>query len=142
MYFKGFQKVQEQWEEDAYEEKCADAFGAAIDEAFDDAADMAGAFGPKMGRRIMKDLIEDIRDIESTYNFLKSRDVASEDIEYVLTETDDYFSDRHSDKCEWIDEPVKDFATQYPPRKASARGATRCRALEDEWATLNFVIVF
>jgi len=141
MYFRGFHKVREQWDDDAWETKCADAYSVAIDEMIEEGFDFAKNFGPKTQKRILKDLITDIKEIESTYNFLKSRDVASEDIEYVLTETDDYFSNRHADKCEWIDEPEKEFATRYPGRIAGIAGGARCRALEDEWATLNFILV-
>jgi hypothetical protein len=142
MYFRGFHQVRDQWDEDAWEDRCAEVFSSVIDETLEEGFEFASHFGPKGQKRIMRDLITEIRELERTYNFLKIREIASDDIEYVLTETDDYFSDRHANKCEWIDEPAKDFVTRYPTRKASARGAARCRALEDEWATLNFVIVF
>jgi hypothetical protein len=141
MYFRGLHKVKEQWDDDAWEEKCAEAYSSAIDLMFEDACDFANSFGPRMARKIMKELITDIKDIEKTYNFLKNREIDSEDIEYVLTETDDYFSDRHMDKCEWLDEPVKETVTQYPKRKNCARGGKRCRALEDEFAVINFIII-
>ena len=141
MYFRGFHKVRDEWDEELWENRCADAYGQAIDEIFEDAVDFASGFRPKMAQRIMFDMISDIKDIERTYNFLKSQEVSSEDIEYVLMETDEYFSDRHADKCFWIDEPVKKFETRYPQFKTNSRGGKRSRALEDEWCTLNFLLI-
>ena len=140
MYFRGFQKVQAQWDEDSYDEKTSDVYGQMIDATTEQAFEMAETF-PKWRRRIMKDLMDEIKEIESTYNFLKSRESSSDDIEYFLFETEDYFSDRHLDRCLWIDEPIKEFATRYPKRAGGTRGGKRARALEDEWATINFVIV-
>lgn len=140
MYFRGFQKVKDQWDDDAYDEKCSDVYGQAIDAAVEDAFEMSEAF-PKWSRRIMKDLKEELEEIESTYNFLRSRDVSNEDIEYVLFETDDYFSDRHLDRSFWLDEPPKEFATRYPKLGGVTRGGKRCRAREDMWATFSFVVV-
>jgi hypothetical protein len=140
VYFRGFAKVREEWDDESWDYKCTEAYGAAIDECLEEALEMADHFGPKMGRKILKAAIEDIRDIEKTYNFLRSRDVASEDIEYVLMETDDYFSDRHLDKCVWFDEPTKAFATRYPVIARSSKGGKRARALADEWESLTFYI--
>jgi len=141
MYFRGFHKVRDNWEEELWENRCADAYGQAIDEMFEDAVDFASGFGPKMARRIMFDLVADLKDIERTYNYLKIQNVSSEDIEYVLMETDEYFSDRHADRCFWINEPVKKFATRYPQLETSSRGGKRCRAPVDEWYTVNFVLL-
>ena len=80
----------------------------------------------------MQQCLDELKDIERTYNFLKSQEVASEDIEYVLFETDDYFSDRHANKCEWLDEPPKETATRYPRLEVGkVAGAKRGRALRD-----------
>ena len=100
-------------------------------------------FGPKFRRQIMGDVMNDIQDIERTYNFLKSRDVDSDDIEYVLLETDDYFSDRHMDKCEWLDEPKKELATRYPRLKTGApSSSTRRRALKDLFEIVTVYLLF
>lgn len=142
MYFKGFHKVRDEWDEELWENKCADVYGQAIDELIEDAMEFASEVGTRLARRILFELAADVKDIERTYNFLKKMDVSSEDIEYFLLETDEYYSDRHVDKCLWFDEPVKKFKTRYPMRKDGVRGGKRCRALEDEWCTLQFIIVF
>lgn len=140
VYFRGFTKVQEQWDEESWDTRCTEAYGAAIDECLEEGLELAEAFGPKTARRILNITMEELRDIESTYNFMRSRDVSSEDIEYVLMETDESYSDRHMEKCEWIDEPQKAFATRYPVIARSGKGGKRARALADEWETLTFYI--
>lgn len=141
MYFKGFHKVREQWNEDAWESRCADVFSEAIDGAFSDAQLMAEAFPAHWYSRIMSDLIEDLKDTEKTLRFLKSEDVASEDIEYVLLGSDDYYSDRHINKFRYIDEPSKAFETKYPWLGHNRSGAQkRVRARTDPWATITFYI--
>lgn len=132
IHFKGFQDVRDEWDEEAWENRCAEVFSEALDECAEEAREFAEHFGSKMARKIMSQCIDDFKDIERTYNFLKSRDVASEDIEYVLFETDDYFSDRHLDKCVWIDEPPKESATRYPRLEVGkVSGSKRGRALRD-----------
>jgi len=143
IYFKGFHKVRDQWDEDSYDTKCGEVLGQAIDECFEEAQEMIEYFGPKFRRQIMGDIMNDIRDIERTYNFLKSRDVDSGDIEYILLETEDYFSDRHKDKCEWLDEPPKELATRYPHLKTGApSSSTRHRALKDLFEIVTVYLLF
>jgi hypothetical protein len=141
LYFRGFSKTREEWDEEAWEIRCAEAYSEAIDECIEDALDFASNFGPKMARRILLSVREDLCDIERTYNFLKAENYGSDDIGYVLMETDEYFSDRHLNRVRWVDEPRKEFATKYPGfGTGSARVGSRCRALEDECATFSFVI--
>ena len=140
IYFKGFHKVREQWDEDSWEHKCAEVYGQALDEAFEEAQEFGAAFGARVYRRILRDLIDDYKDIERTYNFLKIQNVANEDIEYVLMETDEYFSDRHAKRMHWMDEPRKELATRYPFIGLSSKGGKRCRAQPDEWSTLTFYL--
>ena len=90
---------------------------------------------------VLEDTIEDLRDIERTFRFLKAEGICSEDIDYVLSETTDYYSDRHLNKVRWLDEPVKEWISQYPLRKDGIRCAKRRRALQDPWSTLNVVVL-
>jgi len=113
IYFKGFHAFEEAWSEEAWENKCADFYSRAIDESFEESAEMAEAF-PRWRKKIMRSLIEDIIDIEKTYNFLKFWNVNAEEIEEILLYSEEYFSDRHMRKCGWNDEPVKKWATRYP----------------------------
>jgi len=55
----------------------------------------------------------------------------------------DYYSDRHMDKCWFLDEPPKEFASRYPIMEKSRAAATRSkrsRARQDPWFTISFYI--
>ena len=141
MYFKGFHKVRDEWNEDAWESRCADVFSEAIDYAFEDAQTMAEVFPPRWRSQIMSDLMEDLKDTEKTLRFLKSEDVTSEDIEYVLLGSDDYYSDRRINKVWYVDEPPKAFETKYPWLGQNRSGAQkRVRARMDPWVTVSFYV--
>lgn len=141
MYFRGFHEVREEWDEDAWENKCADVLSEAIDAAFEEAREFADSFPEKFRGRIMRDVIEDIIDVEKTYRYLKSENVSSEDIEYVLLYTGDYYSDRRINKIWYLDEPTKGFETRYPWLKEGLSGSQkRVRAREDPWVTVSFYI--
>jgi hypothetical protein len=139
IYFKGFHKVREQWNEDARENKCDEVFSQALDECFAEAQDFAESLPPRWRGRIMKDVIEDFIDIEKTYRFLKNEGVSSDDMEEVFY-WGDYYSDRHMNKCWYLDEPRKAFASRYPIMEKSAKGFKRARARQDPWVTLSFYI--
>ena len=140
MYWRGFHEVKDAWDDEAYETKCTEVFGQALDEAFEEAQDFADDFPPEWRSRIFRDLIEDFLDLEKTYRFLKNERVHPDDIEEVFY-YGDYYSDRHMDKCRWLDEPPKDVATRYPLRKDGVRGGKRCRAREDEWFEMTVYLL-
>ncbi len=141
IYFKGFHKVRDQWDEDAWESRCAEALGNAFDECIAESLEMAEAFPKKYRSQIMSGIVDDLRDIEKTYRYLKSEGIAAEDIEYVLMECEDYYSDRHIDHIRYLDEPVKEFASRYPcVTKFSSASPCRARARQDPWCTISFFI--
>ena len=102
---------------------------------------MAEVFPPRWRSQIMSDLMEDLKDTEKTLRFLKSEDVASEDIEYVLLGSDDYYSDRRINKVWYIDDPPKAFETKYPWISQNRAGAQkRVRARTDPWVIVSFYV--
>lgn len=140
IYFKGFHKLRDQWNEDAWETKCADIFSEAIDSAVTDALDMAQYFSKKYYNEILSEAMTSIKEIESTFRYLKSEGIDTDDIEYVLFDTDEYYSDRHLDKFYYIDEPRKEPALKYPANAAGMAppgGGKRCRAREDPWSSMT-----
>jgi hypothetical protein len=60
IYFKGFHKVREQWNEDARENKCDEVFSQALDECFAEAQDFAESLPPRWRDRIMKDAFDNV----------------------------------------------------------------------------------
>ena len=142
IYFKGFHKLRDQWNEDAWETKCSEIFGQAIDECFEEACEFAESMPLKWRGRVFNDVIEDFIDIEKTYRFLKNEGIDPADMEDVFV-YGDYYSDRHMNKYMYNDEPVKNHASRYPK---STRGGGRCgkraRARQDAWATFTLMIDF
>lgn len=140
IYFKGFHKVKSDWAEEAYEGKCAEVFGQALDECFADAQEFAEDLPPRLKRHIFDALIEDFIDLDKTFRYLRYEQVDPEDMDDVFY-WGEYYSDRHMEKCWWIDEPSKEFATRHTiVQKAGARGFKRARAREDPWFTVSFYI--
>ena len=144
IYFKGFHRVRDQWDEDAWETRCGEVFGEAIDACIADAFEMASLFPRRYRREILGEIAVDLKDIERTFRSLKAEGLVAEDIEYLMLETDMYMSDRHINKCGWIDEPRKELASRYPLIGASGpvSSAARNRARADEWCTMNIVVEF
>ena len=139
VYWSGFHKVRDQWNEEAYENKCAEVFSKALDDAFEEVQNFAEQFPPRWRSRIFRDVIEDFIDIEKTYRFMRWHDAHPSDMEDVFY-YGDYYSDREVGKCVWDDEPPKEWATRYPVMVKSARCGSRRRAGEDEWFTLSVYI--
>lgn len=140
IYFRGFHKVREEWEEEAWETRCSEVLSQAIDEACAEAFEFAESLPERWRNRILVDVLTDLKDIESTWRYLKNEGICSEDIEYVLMDTAEYYSARHMDKVEFIDEPTKKLASRYPMRNGHARCGKRARANEDPWCTLSVYI--
>ena len=139
IYFKGFAKVRDQWDEEAWETRCSEVLSEVLDATFAESQQMAEYF-PDYQEEIMEDLVVDMVDIEKTFRFLKAEGLCSEDIEYVLTETTDYYSDRNLDRVRWIDEPVKKWVSKYSQIGDPARSVKRVRARQDPWFTVSFYV--
>jgi hypothetical protein len=107
---------------------------ACIQEAFE----TAEYFPRKYRKEILAGAMNDLQEMEKTFRFLKSEGLCIDDIDYVLNETDDYYSDRHIDHFQYIDEPSKDMALQSPTR-AAGRSGRRARARQDPWYTVSFI---
>ena len=140
MYFRGFHKARDQWDEQAYEARCAEVFSDALDSTFLEAQEFAESFPPRWRERIFRDVIEDFVDIEKTFRFLKHHDASPGEMEDVFY-YGDYYSDRHMDAGEWLDEPRKELPLRYPDtRGRGASALKRCRARQDPWWTVSFYI--
>lgn len=142
IYFKGFHKVRDEWDEEHWENKCAEIADeyrtACIEEAFE----IMGEFGPVWRAFISRELVNDLKELDRTVRFLMAEGIDSEFLEYILFETDDYYSDRHVDKWTWPFDPVKPFETRYPKVvKSGAKGARRARARQDPWAEMTIYVL-
>jgi hypothetical protein len=87
----------------------------------------------------MRDVLEDFIDIEKTYRFLKNEGVDPEVIEEVFY-YEDYYSDRHMNKCWYLDEPPKESVPAVQSR-SRGKGFKRSRARQDTWVTMSFYYI-
>ena len=138
MYFKGFHKAREAWDEESYDARCAEILAESMEACIEEAFETAEYFHHKYRKHILADAMDDLREMEKTFRFLKSECLWVEDIDYVLNETDDYYSDRHIDQYKYIDEPTKDVAPSCSTRVAGRRGR-RTRARQDTWCTVSLI---
>lgn len=117
LYFKGMYKMREKWEEEAYEAKVGDVLSRAIDESIIEEIEMDREYREVFGEGdadLSEMILDDIKAMERTCRFLKSEDVHQDDIDYVLRETDDYYSDKClNSKNEFREKP----RGRPPPRK-------------------------
>jgi len=114
IYFKGFAKVRESWDEEAWETKCHEIFTECVDECIEDAFQMADAL-PRFRKSILQGVVDDVKQIERTFTVLKKHKYSSEDIDFVLNETDECLSDRW--KYVWYDEPRKEKPAYHHENK-------------------------
>ena len=138
MYFKGFHKARDAWDEEAYETRCTEILAETMETCIQEAFEMAEYFPRKFRKEILDEVMNDLREMEKTFRFLKSEGLYPDDIDYVLNETDDYYSDRHLDACSYVDEPTREAA----PRRAAStagRAGRRVRARQDPWFTVSFI---
>ena len=138
MYFKGFHKARDAWDEEAYETRCTEILAETMETCIQEAFEMAEYFPRKFRKEILAGTIGDLREMEKTFRFLKSEGLYPDDIDYVLNETDDYYSDRRIDSCKYIDEPTREAAPRCPARTAG-RAGRRVRARQDPWFTVRFI---
>jgi hypothetical protein len=137
VYFKGFHTVRDQWNEDAWDTKCADVFSHALDDAFTDAQEYSNLFPERWRPMIFSRVIDDFRNLDKTYRFLKNEGVSPEELDDVFY-WGDYYSDRHMNKYWYLDEPRKETVPVVQTR-GRAKGLKRSRARQDPWITVTFV---
>ena len=142
IYFRGFHKLREEWDDDHWRNKCMDTVEefrvSIITEAFETSA----MFSRKKWRdQIMDSLMDDLKDLDRTVRVLMDEGVDSNWFEFVLFETDEYYSDRNVGKWAWTNDPVKQLATRYPKAaKSGAKGTRRSRARVDQFGVVVFLI--
>ena len=142
IYFRGFHEVRESWDEEHWRNECSEVVDKYREELINEAFEFAGEFKRASTKAaIMDELIHDLKELDRSTRYLMDEGIAAQWMEYVLYETDAYYSDRNVGKCKWIDEPIKQLATRYPKvAKSGAKGARRARAPDDQFETVTFLI--
>jgi hypothetical protein len=104
IYFKGFHKVEEQWNEDAWETRCSEIFEHAIEDAMQDLQFMLTIWPKDYHAFFMRKTMREFRKTERMFSAMKECGFASDDIDYVINETDVYFA--KPEKVYIVDSPV------------------------------------
>ena len=115
IYFKGFHSVRDTWNEDSWDIKCNEVLNVAFDVKIEQAIEISQILHKKFQRAILDHLMDDLKEIEKMFRFLKFDGCSAEEIDYLLNETDCYFSDRHVGKYIWDNDP---FNEKVPQQRA------------------------
>lgn len=114
IYFKGFHTVRDKWDEDALDIKCNEVLISTFDAYIEEGVEIARMVRKKHQRYILDGVMEDLKTTERMFRFLKYDGCDADEIDYLINDTDYYFSDRNMGKYIWDDDVIQEKATQYP----------------------------
>ena len=92
IYFKGFKKVEEQWTQDAWETKCSDVFQETIETTFENLTASLNIWPEEFHAFFRRRAIKDLVMAERMFVCMKQCGFDADEIDYLLNETDLYFS--------------------------------------------------
>ena len=92
IYFKGFHKVEESWNEDAWETRCSEVYDQLVDDALDYLQKMLIIWPKDFHAFFLRKTMRELKHNERMFVALKQNGFASEEIDYLFNETDYYFS--------------------------------------------------
>ena len=95
IYFKGFHKVEDQWNEDAWETRCSEALEHSIEDTLQTLCENLVQWPPEFHAFFTRHAMKDLRKNERMFSALKENGFDSEEIDYLLNETDVYFVKNH-----------------------------------------------
>jgi hypothetical protein len=96
--------VEEQWNEDAWETRCSEIFEHAIEDAMQDLQFMLTIWPKDYHAFFLRKTMREFRKTERMFSAMKECGFASDDIDYVINETDVYFA--NPEKVYIVDSPV------------------------------------
>ena len=115
IYFKGFHTVRDKWDEDSLDIKCNEVLISTFDAYIEEGVEIARMVRKKQDQRYILDgVMEDLKTAERMFRFLKYDGCDADEIDYLINDTDYYFSDRNMGKYVWDDDVIQEKATQYP----------------------------
>jgi hypothetical protein len=92
IYFKGFHKVEEQWNEDAWETRCSEAFEHSVEDELQNLKEMLTLWPKEFHPFFLRKAMRQLKMNERMFSSLKEGGFDSEEIDYLLNETDFYFT--------------------------------------------------
>lgn len=122
IYFKGFARVRDEWAEESWRGACSDVLESHREAVLADACELANFFKDAGWRRsVMRRAMNELKDAEKTTRALMDEDICSEWLEYVLLETDEYYSDRQVGARRYQNDPRPEKPPRRTPRCARMR---------------------
>jgi hypothetical protein len=92
IYFKGFHRVEEQWNKDAWETRCSEAFDQSVEDVMENLREMLVQWPPEFHAFFKRTAMRELKKNERMFSSLKEGGFDSEEIDYLLNETDFYFT--------------------------------------------------
>ena len=92
IYFKGFHKMEDQWNEDAWETRCSEAFEQSIEDVVQNLREMLIQWPKEFHAFFTRSAMKELKKNERMFSSLKECGFDSEEINYLLNETDMYFT--------------------------------------------------
>jgi hypothetical protein len=92
IYFKGFHKVEEQWSEDAWETRCSEVFEQTVEDEMEYLKEMLTLWPPEFHAFFLRKAMKELKKNERMFSSLKEGGFEAEEIDYLLNETDFYFT--------------------------------------------------
>lgn len=90
IYFKGFHKVEDQWNEDAWETRCSEVFEHSVEDVMENMRDMLNLWPKEFHAFLTRKAMKVLRMNERMFSSLKEGGFDSDEIDYLLNETDLY----------------------------------------------------
>ena len=92
IYFKGFHKVEDQWNMDAWETRCSEAFEQSVEEVMQNLKEMLTQWPPEFHAFFTRNAMKELKKNERMFSCLKESGFEAEEIDYLLNETEFYFT--------------------------------------------------
>ena len=92
IYFKGFHKVEDQWKMDAWETRCSEVYDQLIEDAMQDLQFMLSIWPKDYHAFFLRKTMREFRKTERMFSAMKESFYDSDEIDYLLNETDFYFT--------------------------------------------------
>ena len=92
IYFKGFHKVEEQWNMDAWETRCSEVFEHSVEDVMQNLKEMLVAWPQEFHAFFRRNAMRELKKNERMFSSLKEGGFDSEEIDYLLNDTDFYFT--------------------------------------------------
>jgi hypothetical protein len=92
IYFKGFHKVEEQWNEDAWETRCSEVFENLVEDVMQNLKEMLVQWPKEFHTFFTRTAMIELKKNERLFFSLKEDGFDADEIDYLLNESDVYFT--------------------------------------------------